>query len=127
MTFRKVCLALVATVALGLMPVSAGAAPSDADVPQTLNVTAIVVDQECVGPGGDFVRVTLSGTGTSSSTPRFAWDFENNGSIDTGALARPRVTHIYPDEINVTAELFARNAEGDMDSDLVSFSTLRCE
>ena len=122
MKVRYVAVALTAALAIGAAPAAASTAS-----PDVLNVTAVVVDQMCVGPGGDFVRVTLSGQGNSSSTPRFAWDFENNGSIDTGAMARPTVNHIYLDEITVTAELFARNAEGDMDSDTVTFQTLRCE
>ena len=117
MKVRYVAVALTAALAIGAAPAAASTAS-----PDVLNVTAVVVDQMCVGPGGDFVRVTLSGQGNSSSTPRFAWDFENNGS-----MARPTVNHIYLDEITVTAELFARNAEGDMDSDTVTFQTLRCE
>src|SRR4029453_14452896 len=93
-------------------------------VPETLNITAILIEEECLG--GDFVNVTLSGMGNSSSPVEFAWDFENNGSIDTGALSNPRVQHSYPDEVHVTPKLFARNDEGQMVSDTITFGTLNC-
>ena len=95
-------------------------------VPEAINVTAILIEEQCLG--GDFVNVTLSGMGNSSSpTQEFAWDFENDGTIDTGVLSNPRVVHLYPDEVNVTAELFARNDEGQVDSDTIRFGTLNCE
>ena len=121
MRMRYLAVGLTAAVALGVLAAAAFAAPSDG---QTLNITAIVVNQQC--QGGDFVNVTLSGTGNSSSTPMFAWDYTSDGTIDTGALARPRVMHLYPDEVTVTATLFARNQEGDRDRDSVTFGTLNC-
>lgn len=122
---RLSALALAGALVIGWgSAASAGEAPSGAGGPRTLNVTAIVLDQQCMG--GDFVQVTLSATGSSSSPVRFAWDFENNGSIDTGPLMRPRIQHTYLDEINVTARIVARNMEGDQASDTVTFSTLNC-
>ena len=121
MRMRYLAVGLTAALALGVLPAAALAAPSDG---RTLNITAVVVNQQC--QGGDFVNVTLSGMGNSSSTPMFAWDFNNDGTIDTGALARPRVMHLYPDEVTVTATLFARNQEGDRDRDSVTFGTLNC-
>jgi hypothetical protein len=120
----------VATVALAAESEPAGQTPSQAIgeravVPQAINITAILIEERCLS--GDVVEVTLSGMGNSSSPAEFAWDFTNNGSIDTGILTNPRVETTYTDEVNVTAELFARNDEGQMDSDTITFATLRCE
>src|SRR5688572_4325316 len=60
MKVRYVAVAVAAALAIGAAPAAASTAS-----PDTLNVTAVVLDQMCVGPGGDFVRVTLSGTGNS--------------------------------------------------------------
>jgi hypothetical protein len=120
-----------AIVALGcaLMAVATVALAADIGepevVPQAINIEAVLIEERCLS--GDVVEVTLSGTGNSSSPPEFAWDFTNNGSIDTGALTNPRIVTTYTDEVNITAELFARNAEGQMDSDTITFATLNCQ
>jgi PKD domain-containing protein len=129
---KKRFAAVLATAAVaGMLGVgaaqTAGASPARSaspKVPQALSVTAQVIDQQC--QGGDFVNVTLDATAQSTSPVRFAWDFTNNGSFDTGRLRNPMVTHLYPDEVNVTARVGAGNAEGNRVADTVSFSTLRC-
>jgi hypothetical protein len=90
----------------------------------TATLTASVVDQVC--QGGDGVNVTLTATLSPPKTGvRYAWDFENDGIFDTAPSTNPTVTHVYPDEINVTARVRvmkgSRSAE-----DTVTFSTLRC-
>jgi uncharacterized protein (DUF58 family) len=121
---KRMAAVLAAVTVVGLLAVgSAQAAPK---TPQSLSVTGFVVDQQC--RGGDFVRVTLSATAQSSSQPvQYAWDFTNNGSFDTGVLTNPTVSRLYPDEVNVTARVGARNPEGNRAVDTVTFSTLRCE
>jgi hypothetical protein len=125
------CASAVAVLTLAAGSGTAGAQTDSraigepAVVPEAIDITAILIEERCLG--GDAVEVTLSGMGNSSSPAEFAWDFTNNGSIDTGVLTNPRVVQTYPDEVNVTAELFARNDEGQMDSDTITFATLRCE
>jgi len=120
---KKRMAAVLATASMaGLLGV--GAAQAAPSAPQSLSVTAQVLDQQC--QGGDFVNVTLSASVQTSSEARFKWDFTNNGSFDTRALASPTVTHRYPDETNVTARIGARNVEGNSAQDTISFSTLRC-
>ena len=119
---KRVATVLATASFAGLLGVGAAqAAPSS---PQSLSVTAVVVDQQC--QGGDFVNVTLGATVQTSSQAAFKWDFTNNGTFDTRALSNPQVTHRYPDEVNVTARIGARNLEGNSAQDTISFSTLRC-
>ena len=135
MKIDKAIVKLGALTAVAILAVVAGSGPvaaqtpseaiGEPEIPQAINITAILIEEQCVG--GDFVNVTLSGMGNSSSPAEFAWDFENNGTIDTGGLSNPRVEHLYPDEVNVTAKLFARNAENQMDTDTITFGTLNCE
>jgi hypothetical protein len=121
MRYRRVIGVLAASLALGaLSPAAAGADPD------TLMLTAFVVDQQC--QGGDFVNVTLSANVESSSEVLgYKWDWTNNGRFDTRVLAMPTASHRYLDEINVTARIGAKNTEGDTAFDTVSFATLRCE
>ncbi len=122
MKVKHWAIAVSAALAVGALPAaSALAAPSDT---RALSITAVVQNQQCMG--GDFVNVTLSATGSSTSQTQFAWDFDGNGTVDTGALNRPTVTHTYLDETRVTATVFARNAEGDRARDSVTFGTLNC-
>jgi uncharacterized protein (DUF58 family) len=100
-----------------------GASPAIA-APTVLTVQASVVDQQC--QGGDFVLVTLAANAESSSQARFAWDFTNNGSFDM-KTSNTTVTHLYMDEVTVTARVGAQNREGDRAFDTVTFGTLRCE
>jgi hypothetical protein len=136
MKIDKTFVTVGAITVVAILTVAAGSGPAGAQtpseaigepavVPQAINITAILIEEQCLG--GDLVNVTLSGMGNSSSPAEFAWDFENNGSIDTGILSNPRVEHVYPDEVNITAKLFARNDEGQMDSDTITFGTLNCQ
>jgi hypothetical protein len=119
-------LATVVAVSLGLLALAAGPSVARTAAPSSLTLTASVANQACMG--GDFVRVTLTATAESSSDVLgYRWDFRNDGRFDTRVLQSPTVNTRYPDEINVTAKVIARNAEGNMASDTVSFATLRCE
>lgn len=120
---RLIAAAAACAVVVGLLATPAVAAKSS---PQTLTLTAFVMNQQC--QGGDFVRVTLSATVESSSDVLgHKWDWTNNGSFDTRVLPSPTASHLYADEINVTARIGAKNAEGNRASDTISFVTLRCE
>ncbi len=122
MSKRVIGAALGSFVGLMVLAAPAMAAPG---APATLTVTAMVVDQQC--QGGDFVNVTLSAAADSSSQVRgFRWDFNNDGRWDTGVLTDPTVVHRYPDERNVTARVGAKNVEGNVATDTVTFSTIRC-
>lgn len=115
----------VAAAAVGLGLAGVVALPGTATAgTQALQVQAVVADQQCVN--GDTVQVTLSAVTDSTSATKYRWDFTNNGSLDNRASADPTVVTTYPDEVNVTAKVVARNLEGDRDKDTVSFSTLRC-
>ena len=57
---------------------------------------------------------------------RFQWDFNNDGIFDTPLSANPTVSHLYPDEVNVTAVVKAVKGRRSA-TDSVTFSTLRCE
>jgi uncharacterized protein (DUF58 family) len=106
---------------LGLL-VLGFAVPSSQSAPV---LTAVVQDQQC--QGGDFVNVTLSAT-LNPPVPnvRFQWDFNNDGIFDTPLSTNPTVTHLYPDEVNVTAVVKVVKGRHSV-TDPVAFSTLRCE
>ena len=88
-------------------------------------LTAVVQDQQC--QGGDFVNVTLSATlNPPVQNVRFQWDFNNDGIFDTPLSTNPTVTHLYPDEVNVTAVVKVVKGRNSV-TDPVTFSTLRCE
>ena len=108
---------------LGLILVGV-AVPSGQTAP-TVTLNAVVQDQQC--QGGDFVNVTLTATlNPPQQNVRFQWDFNNDGIFDTPLSRNPRVTHGYPDEVNVTAVVRAVKGQRQA-TDSVSFSTLRCE
>lgn len=124
---RVLGVALVAALGAGLLPATAALA-NERSEPLAINVEGFVVDQQCVGTGGDFVEVTLSAMAQSTVQPvRYAWDFTANGSFDTGPLADPTVQNVYPDEVNVTVRVGAANRNREVDVDTFSFATLRCE
>jgi hypothetical protein len=101
-----------------LTPMVASAAAPAAALP----VTASVVDQKCLN--GDTVQVTLMAV---SATPAvYAWDFTNNGSIDTRPRAQATVMANYPDERTFTARVVAGDAAGNRGADTVTFTTMRC-
>ena len=101
-----------------------GFAVPNAQTATTVTLTAVVQDQQC--QGGDFVNVTLSATlNPPQQNVQFQWDFNNDGIFDTPLSPNPTVTHLYPDEVNVTAVV--RVVKGRRSAtDPVTFSTLRC-
>jgi PKD domain len=122
---RRSSLAAVLAVSISVIALAAGPAAARPAAPSTLTLTASVANQQC--QGGDFVNVTLTATADSSSQVLgYKWDFTNDGRLDTRVLSDPTITHRYPDEINVTARVVAKNAEGNTASDTVSFATMRC-
>jgi hypothetical protein len=91
----------------------------------TATLTAVVQDQQC--QGGNEVNVTL--TAILDRHPhgvQYQWDFDNDGVFDTPLSPDPTVTHLYPDETNVTAVVLAVKGRRHA-TDSVTFSTLRCE
>jgi hypothetical protein len=91
----------------------------------TVTLTALVQDQQC--QGGDFVNVTLTATlSPPAQRVQFQWDFNNDGIFDTPLSSNPTVSHLYPDEVNVTAVVKAVKGRRSA-TDSVTFSTLRCE
>jgi len=109
--------ALLGVLVLGFPVPSGQTAP-------TVTLTALVQDQQC--QGGDNVNVTLSATlNPPQQNVQFQWDFNNDGVFDTPLSTNPTVTHLYPDEVNVTAVV--RVVKGRRSAtDPVTFSTLRC-
>ena len=101
----------------------AGASPASYAAP-AVTLTASVVDQQC--QGGDFVNVTLTATLTPPrSGVSYAWDFNNDGVLDTEPSPNPTVNHLYPDEESVTARVQVTKGRRSL-SDTVTFGTLRC-
>jgi uncharacterized protein (DUF58 family) len=108
---------------LGLMIL--GFAVPSGQTATTVTLTALVQDQQC--QGGDFVNVTLTATlNPPAPNVRFQWDFNNDGIFDTALSSSPTVSHLYPDEVNVTAVVKAVKGRRSA-TDSVTFSTLRCE
>ena len=107
---------------LGLM-ILAVAVPSG-QTATTVTLTAMVQNQQC--QGGDFVNVTLTATlNPPAQRVQFQWDFNNDGIFDTPLSPDPTVSHLYPDEANVTAVV--RAVRGNRSAtDSVTFATLRC-
>jgi hypothetical protein len=107
---------------LGLMLL--GFAVPSGQTATTVVLTAVVQDQQC--QGGDFVNVTLTATlSRPSQGVQYQWDFNNDGIFDTPLSTNPTVTHLYPDEVNVTAVVKAVKGQRSA-TDSVTFSTLRC-
>ena len=115
-------LKLIGAAVLGLTLI--GIAAPTARTATTATLTASVVDQQC--QGGDFVNVTLT---ASLSPPKtgvmYTWDFNNDGIFDTAPSTNPTVTHLYPDEANVTATVKVTKGRRST-TDSVTFSTLDC-
>ncbi|MBA3728749.1 MAG: hypothetical protein H0W94_06055 [Actinobacteria bacterium] len=120
MRIKRFAGATSAAVVLGLLGASQAVA-----APASLTVTAFVEDQMCLN--GDNVQVDLSATSESTSGVRYRWDFNNDGIFDTRFSRNPDASAVYPDEVNATAVVQARNRERDTATDSVSFATLRCE
>jgi PKD repeat protein len=108
---------------LGLMVLGV-AVPSGQTAPTAATLTAMVQSQRC--QGGNNVNVTLTATlFPPAQGVRFQWDFNNDGVFDTPLSPNPTVSHLYPDETNVTAVVQAvKNNHSATDS--VTFTTRRC-
>jgi hypothetical protein len=57
----------------------------------------------------------------------FKWDWTNDGRFDTGPLSDPTVQHRYGDEMAITARVGARDSTGAIATDVVTFTTPRCQ
>jgi PKD domain len=120
MWFKLGGAALLGLVVLGL------AVPSGQTETTVTSVTlaAVVMDQQC--QGGDNVNVTLTATlNPPAQNVQFQWDFNNDGIFDTPLSSNPTVTHLYPDETNVTAVVKVVKGRRSA-TDSVTFSTMRC-
>ena len=107
---------------MGLMIL--GFAVPTAQTATTVILTAVVQDQQC---WKGFDRVTLTATlNPPAQRVRFQWDFNNDGIFDTPLSPNPTVTHLYPDEVNVTAVVKVVKGRRSA-TDPVTFSTLRCQ
>jgi len=115
-------LKLIGAAVLSLILVTL-AAPSALTAP-TVTLTASVQDQAC--QGGNNVNVTLTATLTPPQrNVRYTWDFNNDGIFDTAPSTNPTVTHLYPDETNVTAVVKVTKGTKSA-TDSVTFQTIRC-
>jgi hypothetical protein len=100
-------------------------APSAFTEPAATTLTASVVSQQC--QGGDGVNVTLTAVlSPPHSGVLFAWDFDSDGVLDTAPDANPTVTHLYPDEVVVTATVAVMKGTRTRATDSITFQTLRC-
>jgi hypothetical protein len=107
---------------LGLMILGFGVPTGQTATTATL--TAIVQNQQC--QGGNLVNVTLTATlNPPQQNVQFQWDFNNDGIFDTPLSTNPTVTHLYPDESNVTAVVRAVKGRRSA-TDPVTFNTVRC-
>jgi hypothetical protein len=120
MWFKLGGAALLGVMVLGL------AVPSGQTETTVTSVTlaAVVQDQQC--QGGDNVNVTLTATlNPPQQNVQFQWDFNNDGIFDTPLNPSPMVTHVYPDETNVTAVVKVVKGRRSA-TDSITFSTMRC-
>ena len=116
-------LKLIGAGALSLILVTA-VAPSARTATNAVTLAASVQSQTC--RGGDGVNVTLTATLSPPKTGvRYSWDFNNDGIFDTAATSNPTVTHLYPDEANVTATVKMTKGTKSL-TDSVTFQTIRC-
>lgn len=101
------------------------AAPSALTQPLRVILTASVMDQQCAGGNG--VSVTLTATLTPSKPgATYKWDFENDGVFDTLPSSDQTVTHVYPDEVPVTATVAVMKGNQVKGTDSETFTTIRC-
>jgi uncharacterized protein (DUF58 family) len=115
-------LKLMGAALLGLALI--GIAAPTAHSATTATLTASVVDQAC--QGGNGVNVTLTATLNPPKTGvTYVWDFNNDGIFDTQPSTDPTVTHLYPDEANITATVKVTKGRRSA-TDSVSFVTIRC-
>jgi uncharacterized protein (DUF58 family) len=114
----------IGAAVLGLILVGV-AVPSAFTQPLRVILTASVMDQQCAG--GNDVNVTLTATlSPPKSGATYMWDFDNDGVFDTQPSSDPTVTHLYPDEVAVTATVAVMKGNKVKGTDSVSFSTVRC-
>jgi len=101
------------------------AAPSAFTEPAATTLTSSVVSQQC--QGGNGVNVSLTAV---LSPPRsgvlYAWDLDNDGIFETTPDANPTVTHLYPDEMVVTATVAVMKGGRTRGTDSITFQTVRC-
>ena len=117
-TQTKIIGALLGAVLIGI------AVPTALTAPTAVTLTAMVADQAC--QGGNGVNVTLTATLSPPKTGvRYSWDFNNDGIFDTAPNSNPTVTHLYPDEVNVTAVVKVTKGTKSA-TDPVTFQTIRC-
>jgi PKD repeat protein len=122
MTNMKKQMKLLGAAVLGLTLL--GIAAPTAHTATTATLTAMVTDQVC--QGGDNVNVTLTATLSPPKTGvTYTWDFNNDGIFDTAPSTDPTVTHLYPDEANVTATVKVTKGRRSA-TDSVTFATIRC-
>jgi PKD repeat protein len=115
-------LKLIGAAVLGLTLL--GIAVPTAYTATNATLTAMVADQAC--QGGDNVNVTLTATLSPPKTGvTYTWDFNNDGIFDTAPSTDPTVTHLYPDEANVTATVKVTKGRRNA-TDSVTFATIRC-
>ena len=114
----------IGAAALSLILIAV-AAPSAFTEPAATTLTASVVSQVC--QGGDGANVTLTAVLSPNRTGvLYAWDFDNDGIFDTVADANPTVTHLYPDEVVVTATVAVMKGGRTRGTDSITFQTVRC-
>ena len=117
-TQTKIIGALLGLVLIGI------AVPTALTAPTAVTLTAMVADQAC--QGGNGVNVTLTATLSPPKTGvRYSWDFNNDGIFDTAPNSNPTVTHLYPDEVNLTAVVKVTKGTKSA-TDSVTFQTIRC-
>jgi len=117
-TQTKIIGALLGLVLIGI------AVPTALTAPTAVTLTAMVADQAC--QGGNGVNVTLTATLSPPKTGvRYSWDFNNDGIFDTAPNSNPAVTHLYPDEVNLTAVVKVTKGTKSA-TDPVTFQTIRC-
>ncbi len=115
---------LIGAVVLSLVLIGV-AAPQAFTEPAAPTLTANLVSQRC--QGGDGVNVTLTAVlSPARSGVLYAWDFNNDGVLDTAPDANPTVSNVYPDEEVVTASVSVIKGNRTRGSDSLTFQTLRC-
>jgi uncharacterized protein (DUF58 family) len=115
----------VGAAVLGLVMVGLAVPSGRTDTTVTaVTLAAVVMDQQC--QGGDNVNVTLTATlNPPNPNVQYQWDFNSDGIFDTPLSSNPMVTHLYPDETNVTAVVKVVKGRRSA-TDSVTFSTMRC-
>jgi len=120
MSFRKMIVAS-ALACLALMV----SVPMHAQSSAPLTVTAMVESQVCLSK--DFAQVTFTAVATSDVQPvGFRWDLNNDNKPDTARSTDPTAIQVYGDEAPVTVKVSAINKNGERASNVLSFTTIKC-